>query len=288
MALVHPGEQLDIQPGISAVVFAPPGQAELDAAILDLAAVLDGLVVGNFEIVLVEVASSRRVTDTLAELRVRFPHLPLRLFEGHFADQASALSTAFGSAAYDLIFVTSADGQYDVRELNHLLEAIEHGADLAIGYRPKRVDSISQRLDGWGWNVLINLMFGPTARDVNCAFKLFRQNVWQRVGMRSRSTTTFYTELLVRARRLGFHVIEVPVKHHRSTDDARSHVASPATIWRALADLNRVRNRVDGDYSTRRSLLRRRCSTSHLGGRPRRGPSSSHSSGSVRRSTIST
>ncbi len=173
MALVHPGEQLDIQPGISAVVFAPPGQAELDAAILDLAAVLDGLVVGNYEIVLVEVASSRRVTDTLAELRVRFPHLPLRLFEGHFADQASALSAAFGSAAYDLIFVTSADGQYDVRELNHLLEAIEHGADLAIGYRPNRVDSISQRFNGWGLNVLINLMFGPTARDVNCAFKLF-------------------------------------------------------------------------------------------------------------------
>src|SRR6202011_1190458 len=35
------------------------------------------------------------------------------------------------------------------------------------------------------------------------------------------------------------------------------------------------------------SFLRRRCSTSHLGGRPRRGPSSSHSTGSVRRATIS-
>jgi hypothetical protein len=288
VALVHPGEELEIQPGISAVLFAPPGHAELNATVLDLAAVLDGLVVDNFEIVVVEVAPSRRVTDMLAELRVRFPHLPLRPLEGHYADQASALAAAFGSVAYDLIFVTAADGQYDVRELNHFLEAIEQGADLAIGYRPKRADSISQRLDGWGWNVLINLVFGPTARDVNCTFKLFRQNVWQRVGMRSRGTATFYTELLVRARRLGFRVIEVPVKHHRSADDARRQLASPATIWRALADLNRVRHRVDGDYSTRRSLRRRRCSTSHLGGRPRRGPSSSHSSGSVRRSTIST
>jgi len=286
VALVYPGEELDIQPGISAVVFAPPGHAELDTAILDLAAVLDGLVFDNFEIVMVEAGPSQRISDLVAELGLRFPHLPLRLLEGDYADHAAALSAAFGSATFDLIFVTSADGRYDVRELNHLLEAIEQGADLVIGYRPKRADSFAARLDGWGWNLLINLVFGPTARDVDCAFKLFRQNVWQRVDMRSRGTATFYTELLVRARRLGFRVTELPVSHHRAATLVPT--ASPATIWRALADLIEVRKGVDDDYSTRRSLRRRRCSTSHLGGRPRRGPSSSHSSGSVRRSTIST
>ena len=46
---MYPGEPLEIQPGISAVVFAPAGQTDLDAAVLDLAAVLDGLVFDNFE-----------------------------------------------------------------------------------------------------------------------------------------------------------------------------------------------------------------------------------------------
>jgi len=285
---VYPADQRDIQPGISAVLFAPPGQAELDVAVLDLAAVLDGLVFDNFEIVVAETVPSQRTSDAVAELRVRFPHLPLQLLDGDHRDLAAALSAAFGAAAYDLIFVTSADGQYDVRELNHLLEEIEHGADLVSGYRPKRADSFARRLDGWGWNLLINLVFGPTARDVNCAFKLFRQSVWQRVDMRARGTVTFYTELLVRARRLGFQVIEVPIKHHRSSDPGLGSTSSPAAIWRALTDLSGVWRRLDDDYSPRRSLLRRRCSTSHLGGRPRRGPSSSHSSGSVRRSTIST
>jgi hypothetical protein len=248
---VYPAEQFEIQPGISAVVFAPPGQAQLDAALLDLAAVLDGLVFDNFEIVLVELAPSRRVTDTLAELSIRFPHLPLRLLEGQHPDQAAALSAAFGTAAYDLIFVTSADGQYDSRELNHLLEAIEQGADLAIGYRPKRADTIVQRLDGWGWNLLINLVFGPTAHDVDCAFKLFRQSVWRRVGMRSRGTATFNTELLVRARRLGYRVTEVPVRHQRAVDTARRDGASPATIWRALSDLGEVRRQVEQVQSGR-------------------------------------
>ena len=50
---MYPGEPLEIQPGISAVVFAPAGQTDLDAAVLDLAAVLDGLVFDNFEIVVV-------------------------------------------------------------------------------------------------------------------------------------------------------------------------------------------------------------------------------------------
>jgi hypothetical protein len=250
-ARVYPAEQLEIQPGISAVMFVPPGQAGLDAAVLDLAAVLDGLVFDNFEIVVAEALPSQQVSDVLAELRVRFPRLPLRLLEGDYADQAAALSAGFGSAAYDLIFVTSADGQYDVRELNHLLEAIEHGADLVLGYRPKRADSIAQRLDGWGWNMLVNLVFGPTARDVDCAFKLFRQNAWQRVGMRSRGTATFYTELLVRARRLGFRVVEVPIKHHRSAEALPRGGASPATIWHALADLKGVRRRMGEVQSAR-------------------------------------
>src|SRR5579859_8076708 len=223
-------EQRDLQPGISAVVFAPTGQSELDAAVLDLAAVLDGLVYDNFEIVVVEVTPTDRAADIVGELSVRYPQLPLRQLGGRHKDQAAALAAAFGSAVYDLIFVTSADGQYDMRELNHLLEAIEQGADMAIGYRLKRADGFARRLDGWGWNLLVNLVFGPTAHDVDCAFKLFRQGVWRRVGMRSRSTATFNTELLVRARRLGFRVTEVPVKHHRSAASSLPDVATPSMI----------------------------------------------------------
>lgn len=238
------GEQLDVQPGISAVVVAPAGQPELDAAVLDLAAVLDGLVFDNFEIVVVAGAPSRRITDLLANLSARFPQLPLRLLDGQYCDEAAALSAAFGTAVYDLIFVTSADGQYEMGELNHLLDAIERGADMAIGYRQKRADGIVQRLDGWGWNLLVNVVFGPTAHDVDCAFKLFRQGVWRCVGMRSAGSATFYSELMVRARRLGFRVSQVPVKHHRSATDTGSDIAGPITIWRALLELNQMRRRV--------------------------------------------
>ena len=63
------------------------------------------------------------------------------------------------AASYDLIFVAAPDGQFDVRELNHLLDAIEDGADVAVGYRPRRTDVLVRRLQRWGWNL-----------DVDCAY----------------------------------------------------------------------------------------------------------------------
>ncbi len=131
------GEKL---PGITAVLAANAGTTALEGAVLDLAAVLDGLVYGNFEIIVVEVAPTPHVDDVLSELRVRCPTLRLRLHERTHGGQAAALAAGFSAAAYDLILVSGTNGEIDVRETNHLLEAIEHGADLAIGYRPRRAD----------------------------------------------------------------------------------------------------------------------------------------------------
>jgi hypothetical protein len=232
----------DNLPGISAVLAANAGQAELDGAVLDLAAVLDGLVYGNFEIIVVETQSSPQVAATLAELQIRCPTLPVRLQGGEHVGQEAALAAGFDAAVYDLILVTGTSAEFDVRETNHLLEAIEHGADLAIGYRPRRADGIVRRLHGWGWNVLVSLLFGQTGRDVDCPFKLFRTVVWQAVHVHPREASpTFNAELLVRARRLGFRVVEVPVSHRRPPEGVSRRAAGPTEIRRALVELGELR-----------------------------------------------
>src|ERR1700747_2207040 len=112
------GENL---PGISAVLAANAGITELESTVLDLAAVLDGLVAGNFEIILVEATSEPPVADPLAEIRVRHPRLPLRLQVHAHPGMEPALAAGFDAAAYDLILVTGANGEIDTRETNHLL-----------------------------------------------------------------------------------------------------------------------------------------------------------------------
>ena len=175
--------------GISAVVTAPLREE----AVLDLAAVLDGLVPGEFEILFVD-----RNVEAVAALQLRMPGLPLRALD---VDIASAVS----HAQYDLILLVSGQGELNVCDLNHFLDAIDSGADLAIGYRP-------WSLERFAWSALGHLLFGKTARDVECPFKLFRRAVWQRTSMEPPGADRWFsTRLIVRARRLGFRVAELPV-----------------------------------------------------------------------------
>jgi glycosyltransferase involved in cell wall biosynthesis len=207
------------QPGISAVLAGHLDEGQLYGTVLDVAAVLDALIDDNFEVILVVDGSADRPIQVLDELRVRCPGLRVRC--------ATDVAAGFDAAAYDLILLAAADGQFDMRELNHFLEAIERGADLAIGYRTSHSAGLGWRLRRWAWYASVRLLFGATARDADCSFKLFRRAVWERVAMQPTSTT-LNTELLVRARRLGFRVDELPVTCLARRRDAECPAGWPA------------------------------------------------------------
>ena len=175
--------QREQQPGISAFVVA---NDDIDRAVLDLAAVLDGLTPQRFEIIVVGEAAG-----SLSELRARAPGLPIRG------------GSEGAEPRYELVFVAARDGQFDVRELNHLLDAIDAGAEVAAGYRPRRTDAIVRYLQRWGCNV-----------DVDCAFALVGRAVWQVLTAQAGYSHPC-AELSNRARRLGFRVAEVAVSQRR-------------------------------------------------------------------------
>ena len=180
---------LDVRPGISAVLM---WHNDMDSAALDLAAVLSGLVGDNFEIIVV--VCEPRGETIAADLRARAPGLAVHVVSGECA------AAAYATAAYDLVMTSARDGQFDVRELNRLMDAIDRGADLAAGYRGGRANAVLRRLLRWGFPV-----------HVEYAFQLVRREVWRRQldGNCEPSVAT--------ARRQGYQVVEVPVSHHRPT-----------------------------------------------------------------------
>jgi hypothetical protein len=193
---MHTSDERNVLPGISAVLMARDG---LNNSILDLAAVLDGLVGDNFEIIVV--TTPTQPADGLPEeIHARAPGLPLRLIDGE------TLAIGGDAAAFNLILVAAQDGEFDVRELNHLFDAIEKGADVAAGYRPRPTDVIFRQLHRWGWEV-----------KVDCAFELFRRVVWNDLALQlqSRANNASCSDLLATVRRLGYQVAEVPVSHRR-------------------------------------------------------------------------
>ena len=118
-----------------------------------------------------------------------------------------------------------------------------HGfPDLVVGYRAPRRDPFMRKLNGWGWSVLVTLLFGYTARDIDCAFKLFRREIIDGIGDQIASRgATFSAEFLVRAKRAGYKIREVPLAGHRPRVAGSQTGARPDVILRAFRELVRFR-----------------------------------------------
>jgi glycosyltransferase involved in cell wall biosynthesis len=230
---------------ISAVLPAYNEEAIIERTVRHVAGVLDRLT-SDFEVIVCNDGSRDNTGGVLADLQVREPDLHLRVVS-HEQNRGygAALASGFDAARKDLVFMTDGDKQFDVAELSSFLPAMDAQTDLVIGWRKKRADPPMRKLNALGWKLLVNLLFGYTARDVDCAFKLFRRRVWESMTVQSRGAT-FSAEFLIKARRLGFHVKELPVGHFPRTAGSPTG-ARPDVIVRAFAELFGLWRNVDRD-----------------------------------------
>jgi glycosyltransferase involved in cell wall biosynthesis len=195
----------------------------------------------DYEVIVVNDGSKDRTREVLEELSAKDSHIrgvnhPVNRGYGE------ALRTGFDSATKELIFFTDGDKQFDVTEIDRLLPHTER-AELVIGYRSPRRDPAVRLIYAWGWKTLVSLLFGYAARDVDCAFKLFQRRVWQRVRVHS-GGATFSAEFLIKARRCGYRVIEVPVTHYPRTA-GKPTGGNPRVIARAFRDLFWLRRNLE-------------------------------------------
>ena len=115
-------------------------------------------------------------------------------------------------ARHDWIFFSDSDGQFDFAEISRLLAHADNH-DIVAGYRAERNDPFYRALNAAGWNFLVRLSLGVKVRDIDCAFKLFRRQVFERVQIRSVGAMV-NTEILSQAFRFGMRIKEVAVTHH--------------------------------------------------------------------------
>lgn len=164
----------------------------------------------DYEIIVVDDGSRDRTGDVVREMSAEYPSVHLVQHEVN-RGYGAALYSGFRAATRDLIFFTDADRQFELADLHKFWPEID-GVDMVIGYRPDRADPFHRRLFGLGWSWLTNLLFGYTARDVDCAFKLFRREIIDHIDMKAMGAT-FSAEFLVRAKRKGYTTLELPVRH---------------------------------------------------------------------------
>ena len=145
-----------------------------------------------------------------------------------------ALISGFANARYDLIFFTDGDQQFDLGELPLLIEKADEG-DVILGFRKNRRDPLIRTLNAFMWGTLVRMLFGFKARDVNCAFKLVKRPVMDKVKLSS-TGAVISTELLAKAHREGFRFVEVGVTHYPRTA-GKPTGANGKVIVRAFREL---------------------------------------------------
>jgi hypothetical protein len=84
-------------------------------------------------------------------------------------------------------------------------------------------------LNAWAWNRLMRALLGIAVRDLDCAFKVFRQDTVQDLALTSRGAC-ISAEILVQCRRKRLKIAEVPVDHY-----PRSHGAPSGAALRVIA-----------------------------------------------------
>lgn len=192
----------------------------------------------TYEIIIVDDGSTdntKEIADQIAAQNplVRVIHHKTNLGYG------AALRAGFYNAQYDPIVFTDADGQFDFAEVVKFID-LQTQADMVIGYRIKRMDPPMRLLNAWGWKQLIRVFLRLKVRDVDCAFKLVKQDVIKGIPrLNSTRGGTISPELLVKAVRCGYTFIEVGVNHY-SRKGGSPTGASPKVIITSFIELMKL------------------------------------------------
>lgn len=201
----------------------------------------------TFELIVVDDGSRDQTVEAVQALahsdrEIRLVRHPLNLGKG------AAVRTGVLASRGAIVLFTDADLSTPIVDAEPLIEAIQAGADVAIGSRAvdRRLVEVHQPIYretmGRVFNLFVQALLLPGLHDTQCGFKAFRGDVGRELfaAMTSRGFE-FDPEVLYRARRRGLLIREIAV-HWRNSPDTR--VSAIRDSARMFASLFRIRRRV--------------------------------------------
>lgn len=191
----------------------------------------------DWEVIVVNDASTDGTAEMLARLTKKFPRLHA-ITHRYNRGYGGALTRGFSYATKAFVFYTDGDGQYDVTELKHLTEKMDNDTDMVTGYKLKRSDPWLRKIVGGVYNQFVKAVFELPVRDVDCDFRLFRRSLL--TGVRFTVTSgAFDVEFLSKLTRKKARITEIPV-HHYPRAYGRSQFFSMRRILESLWEVGRL------------------------------------------------
>ena len=197
----------------------------------------------DYEVIIVDDGSTDatgQIADEIAsrDSRVKVVHHRTNLGYG------AALQSGFKAATKELVFYTDGDGQFDINELPPLLPLIGE-YDIVSCYRLNRQDSFVRKINAWCWTKLVCFLFGMKVRDIDCAFKLYRREIFDNIKMSS-TGALIDAEILAKATRRGYRLTQKGVHHYPRIAGSQTG-AKPKVIFRAFKELFKLYRQIKLD-----------------------------------------
>jgi dolichyl-phosphate beta-glucosyltransferase len=185
-----------------------------------------------WEIIVADDGSTDSTANIVRGLQTNEPRIRL-LSLPHRGKGATVRSGVLAASGEQVLF-TDADLATPIMEARRLFDALDMGADIAIGSRAapgasRLGEPVHREFMGLAFRYAVNFLLLDGFTDTQCGFKAFKRRVAQDVFHRMTlynddspviqhpSVTGFDIELLYVARQLGYLVHEVPVEwHYRS------------------------------------------------------------------------
>jgi glycosyltransferase involved in cell wall biosynthesis len=191
----------------------------------------------DFDITIVDDGSAEHTQDLLTEIEPRFPEVRI-VHHPQNRGYGGALRTGFASATREWIFYTDGDAQYDVRELEVLMQHAGPDVDIVQGYKIARGDPLHRKIIGRIYHWGVKIAFGLPYRDVDCDFRLIRRTVFDKIKL-NHDSGVICVEMMSKIHRAGFRHVEVPV-HHFQRSHGKSQFFNFPRIARTLWNLSEL------------------------------------------------
>ena len=166
-----------------------------------------------YELIIVDDGSTDNtghIADTLAQ---KYPTV-VTIHHNHNKGYGKSLRDGFEAGRQDYLFFTDADRQFRIKSFDSFLPLFEEGrVDMIIGFRIDRKDNRLRKFLAWCYNRIVRTLFSLPYRDIDCAFKLFKKDVFRSLELTS-DDFLFNAELLAKAQVKKYAIVQLGVEHH--------------------------------------------------------------------------
>ena len=203
--------------GISVFLPAYNEESNLQKVVSKTKTVLER-VADDWELLIINDGSTDSTAEVAEELSNTDKRIRLINHENN-KGYGAALASGFYNAKYPWIAFIDSDGQFDFNEITNFIEVQKNtSADIVIGYYKERKVSFSKIITSKLWELLVFIFFGLKVRDIDCGFKMVSRKVIQKISkLESERGAFISSELLIKAKKAGFKIVEVPVTHYPRT-----------------------------------------------------------------------